>query len=243
MTIVILLAACALSQIAVAVIGIFSRWNSATLARAFTISLLIRAAALVLALRSAGVPAPRVALLFAIIAISGYLVELLGSRSGFPFGRYRYNNLLRPEIYGVPWQIALAWWVVTIPAFAVASQITAIPIIATALLVAASDLFIDHTCVSIGFWSWRRRGLIFGIPISNYCGWLATAAILAAVAVPILPPLPLYLSTFFYLDLILQAVAYLFIWPWRRRPIALIGLALHIWPVAIYLVMLHASQI
>ncbi|GII82006.1 hypothetical protein Sru01_69880 [Sphaerisporangium rufum] len=39
----------------------------------------------------------------------GYAAEWVGIRTGFPFGEYRYTDVLWPQLGGVPVIVALAW--------------------------------------------------------------------------------------------------------------------------------------
>ena len=44
-----------------------------------------------------------------LVVACGLAVEIVGSRSGFPFGSYDYTDLLDPHVAGVPVAVALAW--------------------------------------------------------------------------------------------------------------------------------------
>ena len=60
---------------------------------------------------------------FAIVTVLSYLAELLGSTTGFPFGKYHYTEVLQPQIAGVPLLIPLAWMMMLPPAWAIAQII------------------------------------------------------------------------------------------------------------------------
>ena len=60
---------------------------------------------------------------FAIVTVLSYLAELLGSTTGFPFGKYHYTEVLQPQIAGVPLLIPLAWMMMLPPAWAIAEII------------------------------------------------------------------------------------------------------------------------
>ena len=251
MEIIIPAAIWAATSIYTALTGIFTHWSRPHLARAFTITITARSLLLIgVLVFVVKLPVPYVLALFAVTATIGLAVEILGVHTAFPFGPYAYTQTLRPHIYKVPWQIALAWWMVTAPAAAVAAAISAaispslaltIPI--AALLIAASDIFIDNTCVPIGMWHWTPRpgSRATGknkIPISNYLGWFATAALIATLMLLIPPrtftPAPA-LIVLFFIELTMQIIAFLFIWPWRSPRIALAGAILLGWPLLILL--------
>jgi putative membrane protein len=138
----------------------------------------------------------------------GWAAEALGSRTGFPFGAYSYTNTLQPQILGVPLQIPLGWLMMLPPSWAVAKatgnrirsrwQFPAF-VLLSALAMTAWDLMMDPMMVSWGMWEWQSAGVYFGIPWSNYLGWLLVAALITAVArpqnLPIAPLLLIYTLT------------------------------------------------
>jgi lycopene beta-cyclase len=156
---------------------------------------------------------------FAIIAVLSYLAELLGSSTGFPFGKYSYTELLQPQIAGVPLLIPLAWLMMLPPAWAIAKIIFPLSdfpfsilfSLLSALAFTAWDLFLDPQMVGWGFWVWDKPGLYFGIPLSNYLGWIIVSAIITLVANPKdLPVGPLALV--YVLTWILQTIGQGIFW-------------------------------
>jgi len=115
-----------------------------------------------------------------------WLAEWVGSRYGLPFGSYHYTAQFQPQLLGVPLLIPLAWWMMLPPAWAVAAQLLG-PLaqhrLAFAALSAVAftawDLLLDPQMVAWGFWSWSAPGGYFGVPWSNYLGWLTVAGLLS----------------------------------------------------------------
>jgi putative membrane protein len=136
-----------------------------------------------------------------IVAAITWGLEALGARTGFPFGSYHYTNRLQPQIIGVPLLIPFAWFMMLVPSWAVARLITGSaitrsygPALFTLLSGAAMtawDLFLDPQMVMWDFWRWELSGGLFGIPWSNYAGWLLTGMVATAVAHPFALRLPL----------------------------------------------------
>ncbi len=112
-------------------------------------------------------------------------MEYLGSRTGFLFGAYTYTELLGPKMLGyVPLLIPLAWFMMLYPAWRIAGRLTTrtlTRIAAAALAMTAWDLSLDPRMVADGAWIWRDGGAYFGIPLSNFAGWLVTAAMIFSV--------------------------------------------------------------
>ena len=148
----------------------------------------------------------------AILAPAAWLIEWVGSRTGFPFGAYHYTALLRPQLAGVPLIIPLAWLMMLPVAWAVADLIVGGAQVAagerrvrwrfvfvSALAFTAWDLFLDPQMVAWGYWEWERPGVYFGIPLTNYLGWFVCAALLTLLVRPAynpsLPLLVIYIIT------------------------------------------------
>jgi putative membrane protein len=132
------------------------------------------------------------------IAVMGWTAEFIGSRTGFPFGRYRYTDRLQPQLGHVPLLIPLAWLMMLPPAWGVASLITGgrgLPfILVSALALTVWDLYLDPQMVGWRLWVWEKPGGYYGIPWINYLGWMLASGIMTAVLCPPeLPEMPLAL--------------------------------------------------
>lgn len=117
----------------------------------------------------------------------GLAVEAVGTRTGLPFGEYRYTGGLGPSLAGVPVVIPLAWAMMAWPAHVAAARLTGsrptrIAVAAGGL--AAWDLFLDPQMVDAGHWRWADPTPALpgvpGVPLSNYAGWVAVCVVLMA---------------------------------------------------------------
>ena len=125
-----------------------------------------------------------------VIAVLAWALEFLGSTTGFPFGAYDYTDALQPQLGHVPLLIPLAWFMMLPVAWAVAELIVGLRrrwrfVIVSMLAFTAWDLFLDPQMVDWGYWVWENPAGYFGIPWSNYGGWLLGSALLTAVAMPV----------------------------------------------------------
>jgi uncharacterized membrane protein len=123
---------------------------------------------------------------------SGFLIaltfEYLGATTGFLFGEYHYTDLLGFKAFGVvPVVIPLAWFMMLYPAWETVRFLlqkvrfaTLITIALSAFAMTAWDLSLDPRMVRDGAWVWPNGGFYFGIPLSNYVGWLVTSATIFA---------------------------------------------------------------
>jgi putative membrane protein len=169
-------------------------WGDRALLRGVTAGVLLQAAAVIAILTSAW-GWGRTALIALIVLAMGWAVEFLGSRIGRPFGQYHYTDRLQPQLGRVPLLIPVAWLMMLPAAWAVAWTITGgygiAFVVTSALALTAWDLFLDPQMVAWRLWVWERPGGYFGIPWTNYAGWLLAAAGMTAVTAPLWPgPLP-----------------------------------------------------
>lgn len=152
--------------------------------------------------------APKTLKTFASVGVLAYFAELVGSMTGFPFGKYHYTEILQPQIAGVPLLIPLAWMMMLPPAWAVSKIILDIRHTSrlqfaalSALAFTAWDLFLDPQMVGWGFWVWEIPGQFFGIPLVNYLGWLLVSAAITFMVnpkeLPCKPLLLVYTLTWF----------------------------------------------
>lgn len=168
-----------------------------------------------------GLGARRALLVAALVVPAAWLVEYVGSTTGVPFGAYHYTDRLHPQIGGVPVLIPFAWLMMLPPAWALAYRIAGVRkaafVAVSALAFTAWDLFLDPQMVGWGLWTWHDVGAFhfFGIPCSNYGGWLLASALLTALMLPFLridrlpqrPLLIIYAITWLF-----EAIGQLFFW-------------------------------
>jgi uncharacterized membrane protein len=138
---------------------------------------------------------------FAIVGFIGWGAEFIGHNTGFPFGDYVYTDILQPQIAGVPLLIPVAWFMLMPSAWVMAQLIVGeerttwlkkVAFVAvSAMALTAWDLFLDPQMVGWGFWQWAEPSGYFGIPWSNYAGWLLVAGVMTALVRPrLLPSVP-----------------------------------------------------
>jgi putative membrane protein len=124
---------------------------------------------------------------FAAIATAfGLGIELLGSKTGWPFGDYFYTDVLQPQILSVPVIVPLAWLMMAYPCLVLARAVTVRWVVLMAAVgLTTWDFFLDPQMVGEGYWVWQTVSPdlpgIPGIPLQNYAGWLVGTLLLMAV--------------------------------------------------------------
>jgi len=113
------------------------------------------------------------------------LFESLSLRTGFPFGNYHFTALMGPKLFDLPILLALAYVGMGYLAWIVASAILGcwnqspagkniflLPLVAS-ILMTSWDVVMDPVWADLDHgWVWHNGGPYFGVPISNYVGWL-----------------------------------------------------------------------
>jgi uncharacterized membrane protein len=128
--------------------------------------------------------------LLAICLVTTFTMENIGAATGMPFGHYHFEvgaNL--PHVGMIPMIVGPLWfgmgyfsWVVAGTLLGGADQrvnrkfdIIALPVVA-AFVMTQWDVVMDPPEATISrVWIWHDGGADFGVPISNYFGWLLTA--------------------------------------------------------------------
>jgi uncharacterized membrane protein len=139
--------------------------------------------------------------------------ELAGTSLGLPFGDYAYSGLLGYRVLGlVPFPIPLSWFYMLLGSLVIIARLARRDsppspwrwAVGAGLLMVAWDISMDPAMVKTGHWTWGSgamfRGLpnwlesfftadaFYGMPLSNWLGWLLTATVIARVMLAIVPP-------------------------------------------------------
>lgn len=115
-------------------------------------------------------------LVFFAIAISGYVIEVIGVETGRIFGNYHYGNSLGIKIFNTPLLIGLNWLMLT---YSIASFFVhyKLGVILRSLLGAFGmlvyDLVLEQSCSAMDMWYWKDDK----VPVINYIAWFIIAFI------------------------------------------------------------------
>lgn len=142
--------------------------------------------------------------------------ELAGTSVGLPFGDYAYSGMLGYRILGlVPFPIPLSWFYMLLASLVIMSRLWPagnstrarwLMALGAGLLMVAWDTSMDPAMVNTGHWAWGRGAMFtnsglpawlvaffttdvfYGMPLSNWFGWLLTATLVARAMLVIAPP-------------------------------------------------------
>ncbi len=138
--------------------------------------------------------------------------ELLGTSTGLPFGPYSYTNQLGYKILGlVPFNIPTSWFFMLYCSLAICGRLLPAKndglsrwwwALVAAFVLTAWDVSMDPAMVASVHWLWHLpptdnmplwqniliAGHFYGMPLTNWLGWLMTGIIVARVMLMIVPP-------------------------------------------------------
>lgn len=112
----------------------------------------------------------------------GFVAELIGSKTGMPFGNYDYTDVLGLRVFGVPAVVPLAWamfgWLALLCAQRIGGGWRGAAI--GSLVLVAWDLFLDPQMVRLGAWEWRETAgpWLNAVPLVNSVGWFAVGLVM-----------------------------------------------------------------
>jgi putative membrane protein len=151
--------------------------------------LLLLGGVLVMRLPIAATLAPlidgRLALGLAAVSAYAYLVEFVGLATGVPYGEFTYGVALGPMLPGgVPLGLPAFFLPLVLNAYLLVAlalgtrwSLARVRLPATVAVVLAIDLVLDPAAVALGLWSFPAGGAYYGVPLSNFAGWLLSATV------------------------------------------------------------------
>lgn len=135
-----------------------------------------------------------------LLTLYAYAVEYVGTTTGLPYGAFSYGVDLGPMLLGkVPLGLPVFFLPLVVNAYLLCllllgprarSALVRVPVvIATVLLM---DLVLDPGAVALGFWTYDltavpldawpydATGDFYGVPLSNFAGWVLSATVAVA---------------------------------------------------------------
>lgn len=116
----------------------------------------------------------RAASVLAALGIFAVSIESFAIKTGLPYGHFSYGDKIGDKVLGlVPWTVPFSWPPLVLGALVLAQQIAPKRRALAAILILLSfDLVLDPGAVQQGFWTYDFGGFYYGVPLSNFVGWL-----------------------------------------------------------------------
>lgn len=127
----------------------------------------------------------RALLLIASLSLFAFLIEGQALLTGWPYGGFYYSQLMGFQLFGlVPWSLPFAY----VPLVLGAGYLSYtwmrnrwLRIVAIGLLLLAIDLAFDPVATKLGFWVWSNPQGFYGVPWSNFFGWLVSGLLAGVI--------------------------------------------------------------
>jgi putative membrane protein len=120
------------------------------------------------------------------VAAYSYAVEFVGVRYGVPYGEFSYGVDLGPMLGGVPVGLPIFFLPLVLNSYLLVLLL--LPqterftrILAALAVVLVVDLVLDPAAVGLGFWRYDGGGFYYGVPLSNYAGWVLSGLVTVSV--------------------------------------------------------------
>ena len=154
----------------------------------------------------------RALLVFLVSFCLAFISEYAGTVTDYPFGAYEYTSQLGYKMFGrVPFNIPTSWFYMLVASLAICGRFLPAKDDSTSkwywalmggLVLTAWDVSMDPAMVKTNHWFWQigtladrsafeqfiGKPIFFGMPITNWLGWLFTGIIVARVMLAIVPP-------------------------------------------------------
>ncbi len=110
-----------------------------------------------------------------------YIIEAVGIITHFPYGSFNYNDNVGLLIFGfIPLTLPFAWIPLLIGSVALSLKYKNNLFkfyISTIFWLIGIDLILDPGAVHLQFWQYMNKGIWYGVPISNYFGWIISGTV------------------------------------------------------------------
>lgn len=119
-----------------------------------------------------------------LLTIYTYTIEFVGLATGWPYGQFEYGVSLGPMLEGVPIALPILFLPLVVNAYLLGHLLLGqhgtsrlARLAAVIPLVILIDVALDPGAVALGFWAYDPVGPFYGVPWTNYGGWLLSAIV------------------------------------------------------------------
>ena len=121
-------------------------------------------------------------LFYSLPVLLGFIIEVIGTQTGWPFGAYSYSDVLGPRLFETPILIGVLWWVL-LRSFddLVGHRISNHwwSSVFVGLLMVMLDVLIEPVAIALNFWAWEAEA----VPFENYVAWFVLSTIFARITI------------------------------------------------------------
>lgn len=118
----------------------------------------------------------KAAIIFFVIFLTGFFIEVIGVNTGIIFGEYSYGEGLGKKIFNTPILIGVNWLLLIYATSNLFQKLNLSPFLlpfAGASFMVIYDIFLEPVAPKIDLWSWASEV----VPLQNYIAWFSIALI------------------------------------------------------------------
>ncbi len=119
-----------------------------------------------------------------LLSLYAYFIEFVGLKTGWPYGSFEYLVELGPMIQGVPVGLPVFFIPLVVNSYLLVNLFDVESffkrIFLTLVVILLIDLVLDPAAVSLGIWQYSE-GFFYGVPLSNFAGWVISGAVAVLV--------------------------------------------------------------
>jgi putative membrane protein len=123
------------------------------------------------------------------LGVYAYGIEFVGLQTGWPYGEFAYGVALGPMLLDeLPLFLPVFFFPLVVNGYLLCLLLLGdrasnwwVRLPAVVAAVVAMDLALDPGAVALGFWSYASAGSFYGVPLSNFGGWVLSATVSVAL--------------------------------------------------------------
>lgn len=116
----------------------------------------------------------RGALALSALGLYAMILETVAVKTGLPYGRFSYGPKIGALLFdAVPWTVPFSWTPLLL--WALWRGRGRVWVVGGLLVLA--DLCLDPGAVAQGFWRYDAGGAYYGVPLSNFLGWVLSGSL------------------------------------------------------------------
>ena len=125
-----------------------------------------------------------------LLGIFALCFEYFALQTGWPYGGFTYGQLIGPKVAGIlPLPVFYAWAPMVIGVCTLGARISRrFPVVMALFLLILVDVVVDPGAVAVGMWKYVPAGSFYGVPLSNFAGWVVSGLVGISITYLVIKP-------------------------------------------------------
>lgn len=127
-------------------------------------------------------PFIKIFLLLTLLSFFALAIETVGVLTGFPYGHFIYTDLFAFKLFETtPLIVPFGWIPIVVGAYILVKKFifdsATKSFLVFIALILLTDAIIDPGAVKLGMWVYKEGGVYYGVPVSNFLGWILSGTV------------------------------------------------------------------